>query len=231
MGRTIMNRAVLLICGWIGRAMEAWLVDLGKPLVGEVAAQRERHEKLRAENELLRERFGRLDAHARPQYKPWERLAILAHRERYGMSLEATAKAFLVSDQTLENLLAEVEQEKPRLVQTKRPVNALPDLVREIGARLKREWPSWGTRRIAGILARLGLKASRTSVQRLLRRPPPRPAKGERRPARGALVARKPVQVWVMDFTVNAGGPTHGILIRLLEGERSLPLFRLRPAA
>jgi transposase-like protein len=50
-------------------------------------------------------------------YLPHERLAILAHRERYGMSLEATAKAFLVSDQTLANWISEVEGEKPRVVQ------------------------------------------------------------------------------------------------------------------
>jgi transposase InsO family protein len=132
---------------------------------------------------------------------PHERLAILWHRERYGMSLEATAKAFLVSDQTLANWIAEVEGEHPRLVQARRRVNTLPDLVREIGARLKREWPRWGTRRIAGILAGLGLKASRTSVQRMLRRPPPRPARSGRGTAGRPLVAGRPGQVWVMDFT------------------------------
>ena len=49
------------------------------------------------------------------------------------------------------------------------------DLVRELVHRLKAEWP--GTRRIAGQLARLGVKASRSGVQRILRRPrEPEPA-------------------------------------------------------
>jgi len=40
----------------------------------------------------------------------------------------------------------------------------LPDLVHELVHRLKIEWPRWRTRRIAGQLARLGVKASRSSV-------------------------------------------------------------------
>ena len=80
-------------------------------------------------------------------------------------------------------------------------MNRLPDLVEQITRYLKSEWPSWGSRRIAGILARLGLKGSRTSVQRILRRPgPPRPAK-KARARRGSLRARRPGHVWIVDFT------------------------------
>jgi transposase InsO family protein len=118
------------------------------------------------------------------------------------MSLEATARAFVVTVQTVVNWTKEVEAGTTRLVRSRRPMNSLPDLVREIAAFLKREWPRWGTRRIAGILAGLGMKASRTSVQRLLRRPPHPPAARGWRGAHAPLRARRPDQVWVVDFTV-----------------------------
>ncbi|HLF92083.1 MAG TPA: DDE-type integrase/transposase/recombinase [Planctomycetota bacterium] len=80
-------------------------------------------------------------------------------------------------------------------------MNALPDLVGEISRRLKREWPSWGSRRIAGILARLGLKASRSSVQRLLRRPPLPRSPGVASRSGRPILARHPGHVFVIDFT------------------------------
>ncbi len=196
-----MNRALLLVAGWAGQAMAAWLSTLKRPLASEVAALRERLEKLRAENELLRSRIERIEPHRRPHFAPWERLQILLHRARYGMSLEATARAFVVTVQTVVNWTKEVESGIARVVRSRKPMNALPDLVRELTAFLKREWPRWGTRRIAGILAGLGVKVSRTSVQRLLRRPPLQPAcRGRKGPA--PLRAGRAGQVWVVDFTI-----------------------------
>lgn len=197
-----MNRSLILMAGWIGQAMAVWLSTLKRPLAAEVAALRERLEKLRSENELLRARLERIEPHRRPFYAPWERLGILLHRARYGLSLEATARAFVVTVQTLLNWTKEVESGVARLVRSRKPLNALPDFVRELSAFLGREWPRWGTRRIAGILAGLGVKASRTSVQRLLRRPPP-PRRARRRRGRAApLHARHVGHVWIVDFTV-----------------------------
>jgi putative transposase len=79
-------------------------------------------------------------------------------------------------------------------------MNKLPDLVREIAARLRFEWPQWGSRRIAGMLGRLGIKASRSSVQRMLRRKPPRPRKLARA-RKGPVVAKKAGHVWLVDFS------------------------------
>lgn len=133
--------------------------------------------------------------------EPWQRLSILWHRARYAMSVEATAKAFVVTPTTILNWLKDVDAGVQRLVRARRAMNALPDLVGEIAPRLKRERPSWGSRRLAGILTRLGLKASRTSVQRLLRKPPrprrPAALSGAGRP----IVARYPRHVFVIDLT------------------------------
>jgi transposase InsO family protein len=118
------------------------------------------------------------------------------------MSVEATARAFVLSIPTILNWLKEVENGAARLVQARKPLNALPDLVREIALFLKSQWPCWGTRRIAGILARLGMKASRTSVQRLLRRSPPRRLAAARLPRPGRLPRPKaPRHVYAIDFT------------------------------
>ncbi len=200
-----MNRALILIAGWIGHGMAAWLTLTRRPLAAEVAALRERLERLQAENDLLRSRLVRIAPHARPHYRPWERLGILLHRARYGLSMEAAARAFLVTAETLRAWLREVEGGVTRLVQARRPMNALPDLVGEVAVFLKRQWPRWGTRRIAGILARLGIKASRTSVQRVLRRPPPRRPDAGRRGRAKPLRPARPGHVWVVDFTTVSG--------------------------
>lgn len=196
-----MTRALFLVAGWVGQAFATALVTLKRPLGSELAALGERLEKLREENDLLRARLERIDPHRRPHWEPWERLRILLHRARYGLSIDATARAFVVTGQTVLNWLREVESGLSRVVGGRKPLNALPDLVRELTRFLKGQWPRWGTKRIAGILANLGVKASRTSVQRLLRRPPLRPARrGRKGPA--PLRAGRAGQVWVVDFTV-----------------------------
>jgi transposase InsO family protein len=124
------------------------------------------------------------------------------HQARHGLSVRATARAFVVSVQTVVNWRREVLEGRVRFVQARRPVNALPDLVADLVHLLKREWPRWGSRRVSGILARMGLEASRSSVQRLLRRPrrPTRRARSSRS-GRGPLVARRPDHIWLLDFT------------------------------
>jgi putative transposase len=113
----------------------------------------------------------------------------------------------------------------------KRAVNRLPDLVAEIARRLKGEWPRWGTRRIAGILSRLGLKASRTSVQRLLRR--------KRKPGGGAallkrrerhLVAKRPGHIWLIDFT-RIGGIFRSVFVGAITDALSRKVLALRVSA
>ena len=100
-----MVKALLLIARWISQAHDRWCAETAtrRPLAVEVAVLKERVERLRAENDLLRARLGRIDPRRRPHYRPWERLSILWHQARYRLSLLATAKAFMVSFQTLVN--------------------------------------------------------------------------------------------------------------------------------
>ena len=184
-----MNRILLVVAGWVGRGGALLLLSLRSPKVAEIPALRERIERLRAENELLRSRLLKIESYRRPHFQPWQRLAILWHRSRNGMSLEATAQVFVISRQAILNWMKDIHSNVPRLVQARAPLNALPDLIREITHHLRRQWPRWGTRRMAGVLARLGLKASRTSLQRILRQPPPK------KPRRtGGARSRRPLQ-------------------------------------
>ena len=126
-------------------------------------------------------------------------MEILWHAVRYGFSVTATALAFCLSRQTVLNWRRVHYRRDPRLLPR---LNTLPELVAELVVRLKREWPRWGTRRISGQLARLGVKASRSSVQRILRRPIPPRSKGSLiTPRARVLLSKRPDHILMMDFT------------------------------
>ena len=100
-------------------------------------------EKARLEQEvaLLREeirikdaRLARVAAHRRPHYPPTERMAILQLRAARNWSLEQTAKAFLVTAETVASWMTRVDEAGDRaLVQIAEPVNKFPDFVRGDG--------------------------------------------------------------------------------------------------
>ena len=137
----MMIRALLLVAQWIGSAHDRWRRSGARrrPLAAEADAPRDRIEKLRSGNGLLRTRLRRLDPHRRPHFRPWERLEILAHRVRYGMSIETTARAFVLAHQSIVNWIRDSERAIVRLVRSREPVNKLPDLVGEISRIVKRE--------------------------------------------------------------------------------------------
>jgi transposase InsO family protein len=143
-----------------------------------------------------------MDPRKRPHYRPRQRLASLWHAARYNLTVDAAARAFVVTRQTIVNWHRDVRQGITRLVQARSPLNRLPDLVEEITRRLKREWPRLGTRRIAGLLGRLGVAGSRSSVQRMLRgrRPWKKPTASAFMGA-GTLVAKHPLHMVFIDFT------------------------------
>lgn len=93
------------------------------------------------------------------------------------------------------------------------PLKRASDLVAALTLRLRREWPRWGTRRLAGVLARLGIAVSRSTVQRILRRPgTTAPAPSIARRAHGPLVAKHPKHIWFLDFT-RVGGQLRSVRV------------------
>jgi len=171
----------------------------------EISVLRERLDAALEQNAVRRTRLGRVPHRRRPQYRRHERLAILYHAARFGLSVEKTARAFVVSASAIMGWRRDARSEKPARVFTKPPFNKFPDLVADLVRRRRREEPTWGTRRIAGVLARLGIAVSRTSVRAFLRRKPSRPSPASARKAKRTLVAKHPGHVWFIDFT-RAGG-------------------------
>ncbi len=196
-----MHEALILFARAIALAHDHWRRSVGRrrPLSGKIAVLEERVEQLEAENGLLRARFARVASRRRPHYRPHERLEILWHAARYRMSVTRTAAAFGITRQTILNWRRLSRRKDPRLLPR---IGTLTDLVIELARRMKREWPRWGTRRIAGELARLGVEASRSSVQRILRRPTS-PAPEDRLVTQVApgLLATRPNHIWMIDFT------------------------------
>ena len=196
-----MHEALILIARAIALAHDQWRSTIGRrrPLSGKIAVLEGRLERLEAENTLLRARLLRVPARRRPHYRPHERLEILWHAARYRLSVTATAAAFAVTRQTIITWRRVSRRKDPRLLPR---MGCITDLVRELAHRLKAEWPQWGTRRIAGQLARLGIKASRSSVQRILRRPrAPTPEDRLLPETTPVLLGKRPNHVWMIDFT------------------------------
>ena len=227
-----MLKAILVISRAIAVAHDRWRTRVAprRPMLVEISVLRERVECIREENDLLRARLRRVPSRQRPHYQRHERLAILAHAARYGLSVKATARALFVSVPSILRWRRDVEAGVDRVVQSRPPANKLPDLVAQLSRRLKHEWPRWGTRRIAGTLARLGLKASRTSVQAFLRRPY-RPGDAARapRPAHAALVAKHPNHLWFIDFT-KVGGIFRSVVVGAVIDGYSRKVLALRVA-
>ncbi|MDJ0974707.1 MAG: DDE-type integrase/transposase/recombinase [Planctomycetota bacterium] len=196
-----MHHALVLIARAIALAHDHWRRTIGRRrlLSGKIAVLEERVQQLRAENALLRTRLLRIPAKRRPHYRRSERLEILWHAARYRLSITDTAVAFCVTRQTITSWRRALRQKEPRVLPR---AGTLGDLVHELVIRLRAEWPPWGTRRIAGQLAQLGVRASRSSVQRILRRPP-LPGHEDRllpHTVPGVL-AKRPNHVWMSDFT------------------------------
>jgi putative transposase len=170
----------------------------------DLAGLRELVERQQLEIDLLRARLARLDSAKRPRCLPSERLQIQLYRAKWPTSLTELARRFVLSVETIKAWLIEVDGGVEKRVKTKAPVNKLPDAVREIAVLLRWDQLLWGgAKRIADVLRRTNLKISRTSIQRILRRSPRKPAVKEAKPkARpSGIKAKSENHVWIVDLT------------------------------
>jgi len=168
-----------------------------------LAGLRDLVERQQLDIDLLRARLARLDSAKRPRYLPHERLQILLYRAKWPTSLAELARRFVLSVETIKEWIVEVDEGVEKRVKTKEPVNKLPDAVRELAVLLRWQQLQWGCRRIADILRRMNVKISRTSIQRILRRSPRRPAVEARKtkPKNAGIHARREHDLWLVDIT------------------------------
>jgi putative transposase len=114
---------------------------------------------LRHELEILRRQV------ARPELRMVDRALLAAAACHLPRSSRGT---LLVTPRTLLRWHQRLVHRKWRQAPGQRGRPALPAEVRELVLRLARENPRWGHRRICGELAKLGFRASPTSIRRLL---------------------------------------------------------------
>ena len=165
--------------------------------------------RLRQEIGLLREelrikdaRMERIPPQRRPHYPPIERLALLELRAARGWSLAQTARHLLVTPLTVTSWNRRLDDEGPdALVQLREPVNRFPEFVGYLVRRLKALCPSMGTRRIAGVLARVGLHLGATTVRRMLHTSPTKASSPTAATGRRIVTATHPNHVWHLDLT------------------------------
>jgi putative transposase len=133
-------------------------------------------------------------------------MAILQLRAARSWSLEQTAKAFLVTAETIASWLKRVDEQGPdALVQLPVPVNRYPEFVRHVVQQLKSLCPMLGKMKIAQILARAGLHLGVATVGRILKAKPQPvpPAKGGDMASKKRVVTAKyPNHLWHTDLTV-----------------------------
>jgi transposase InsO family protein len=141
-------------------------------------------ELLRREADILRSRDADTPPQRRSHYPPESRLAILQLMRLRHWTVEQTAKRFALHTNTIRHWLKEFNQSPTAPLFTgAAPFNKLSQaaqwLVHEVRALCPE--PEFGTRQIAARIVRAGIKLSRSSAQRILRKPkppkPPAPAK------------------------------------------------------
>ena len=166
--------------------------------------------RLQEEWALLRARIARIPARHRNHYTPVERYQILVHKETYGLTIQQTAEAFLVSEQTICRWIAEATGEPNKksvgsLLKAVPPLMTYSDVVRNLAVSMS-QMGFGGNLKVAQTLARAGVKLSKESVRRW-RQKPSSPSSRETSTTPTAkqggqiLRAKRPNHVWMIDIT------------------------------
>jgi hypothetical protein len=163
--------------------------------------------ELRAQIDILRSRLETIPARERPHYSPQARFLILEHMRTYLLSVEETARRFLITSQTLYNWLRELARNPTAtaigvLLRPMPPLRRYHDVVRRLARQMKHTGFG-GDRQIAGTLARdCGWRPSWRSVGRFCKEkdlpPPSYPRPLPRAPT---VRGRYPNHLWLADIT------------------------------
>ena len=162
-------------------------------------------EKVRVIAEIQRARLERFPARRRRHYAPEERFQILVLMHTYGLRRAETAHIFLVDPQTISRwqreALAEPETDTiGTLVRADPPLRGYDDVVKRLVQMLD-TFDIGGSKKIAQMLARVGLKIGRETVRRYRRAPrPPQPAGSPQLKSR-VLRAKYVNHIWLADLT------------------------------
>jgi len=224
------NRALVYVCSLLKVALDS---ELGRRMDSPLYPTREGAEidrltqELHTErevNRLLTARYARMRPCARAHYRKPERLHILELRALNGWTASRTAEIFLVDEGTVLRWAKELrELGRDRYLEATPPVNRFPAFVDRIVANIAVAMPEPTKRKMATVLARLGLHISASAVADRLK-DPPEPTEPEsdqdvacdevsapssQEMSSRTVAAHYPNHAWNVDFTqVPTGGGT-----------------------
>jgi transposase InsO family protein len=159
--------------------------------------------------EILVARLERLEPRSRPHYSPQLRFRILEHMRTYMLSVQETARRFLVTPQTIYNWIDELRQSPTATtigstVVPVPPVRRLSDAVRRLVRQMK-SLGFGGKKKIAEILLRSSWQISSRSIGRMLKEKPTAPPPGPQgRLSQDRLTTVRgdyPNHLWLIDIT------------------------------
>ena len=168
------------------------------------------------ELEMLRRRLNRVPYGERPHYPPEDRFTILRMAWFNGWSTKDVAARFVVEVGTVQRWLRIWQGRRKSHGFFGKPAwNKLSDAVRDLirDCRMQFSETDIGTRTITAQILKAGIALSRSSVQRILKEPPPKkPNRSDSSKKRGEttgepvkpyhiLTPDKPNQTWHVDFT------------------------------
>lgn len=210
---------------WTGRVRSAMLHVIGLAQYAAVytrswaASSTNARVRLKADNDRLRQeiallteelrikdsRIERIPPHQRPHLRPTQRMAILELAAARSWSNLQTAKVFQLTAATIAAWKKRLtEHGQDALLRMPEPVNKFPDFVRYTVQRLKALCPQLGKVKIAEFLARAGLHLAPTTVGRMVRESPRKPAPTEKPvlvEVERRVTAKHPNHVWHVDLT------------------------------
>ena len=157
--------------------------------------------------EILAARLERVGPRRRPHYSPPLRFRILEHRKKYLLTVEETARRFLVTPQTIYNWIDEMRRE-PEATTVGAKIAPVPPVkryalaVRRLVQQMK-EAGFGGKKKIAETLLRNSWTVSPRTVGRILKEklppPPPEPEEPTTRPT--TVRGDHPNHLWLQDIT------------------------------
>ena len=166
-------------------------------------------QEMRDRDEILVARLARLEPRSRPRYSPELRFRILEHMRTYMLSVQETARRFLVTPQTIYNWIDELRQDPAATtigstVVPVPPVRRFSDAVRRLVRQMKGVGFG-GKKKIAEILLRSSWQISPRSVGRIIKEklmtPPPEPLAPKPRPRSTSVRGDFPNHLWLVDIT------------------------------
>jgi transposase InsO family protein len=155
--------------------------------------------------EILATRLERVEPRRRRHYTPPLRFRILEHVKRYMLTVDETARRFLVTPQTIYNWIAEMRR-NPDATTVGSKVVAVPP-VRRYSSAVRRlvqqmdEAGFGGKKKIAETLLRNAWRISARTVGRIRREAPPPPEPEEHLARPTTVRGDHPNHLWLVDLT------------------------------